>query len=175
MVDLSLHIQDLCENCFTAKATTVKVEITSTNEYYEIAIIDNGCGMSEETKNKVSSPFTTSRTVRKVGLGIPLFIQTCEQTGGFVTINSVLGCGTTITGRMYKNHIDAIPLGNLVETVYLLFITNDQVEVGFKYNDFYVNSKELREILGDIPLTEKSVMEWIKAYIDEGINSQNSK
>ncbi len=173
MVDLSLHIQDLCENCFTAGATSVKIEINSTKEYYEIAIIDNGCGMSEETIKKVSSPFTTSRTVRKVGLGIPLFIQTCEQTGGFVTIKSVLGLGTTIKGRMYKNHFDAIPLGNLVETIYLLFITNEKVEVGFKYNDFNVNSKEIREILGNVPLTEKSIMEWLKAYIDEGINSQN--
>lgn len=173
MVDLSLHIQDLCENCFTARATKVSVEIVSTKEYYEISIIDNGCGMSEETRNKVISPFTTSRTVRKVGLGIPLFVQTCEQTNGFVKIDSIVGKGTNITGRMYKNHIDAIPLGNLVETIYLLFITNDKVEVGFRYNDFYVNSKELKEILGEVPLTEKNVMEWIKAYIDEGINSQN--
>lgn len=175
MVDLSLHIQDLCENCFTAKATVVKVEISSTIDYYEISIVDNGCGMSEETKKKVVSPFTTSRKVRNVGLGIPLFIQTCEQTEGNVHIDSEVGKGTTIKGRMYKNHIDAIPLGNLVETVYLLFITNENVEVGFRYNDFYVNSKELREILGDVPLTEKNIMEWIKAYIDEGINSQNSK
>ena len=75
MVDLSLHIQDLCENCFTAGATKVLISIISTSDYYEIIIEDNGCGMSEETKNKVVSPFTTSRTVRKVGLGIPLFIQ----------------------------------------------------------------------------------------------------
>ena len=174
MDDLSLHIQDLCENCFTAGASKVLITINSTPEYYEIIIEDNGCGMSEETKNKVVSPFTTSRTVRKVGLGIPLFIQTCEQTEGYVYIKSILNQGTTITGRMYKNHIDAIPLGDLTETIYLLFITNESVEVGFKYNDFVVNSKELREILGGVPLTEYSIMEWIKAYIAEGISSQNN-
>lgn len=174
MVDLSLHIQDLCENCFTAGANKVLISINSTPDYYEIIIEDNGCGMSEETKNKVVSPFTTSRTVRKVGLGIPLFIQTCEQTGGFVHIKSTLNHGTTITGRMYKNHIDAIPLGDLTETIYILFITNDKVEVGFKYNDFVVNSAELREILGEVPFTEFSIMEWIKAYIAEGISAQNN-
>ena len=174
MDDLSLHIQDLCENCFTAGASKVLITIISTADYYDIIIEDNGCGMSEETKNKVISPFTTSRTVRKVGLGIPLFIQTCEQTGGFVNIQSFVNKGTIISGRMYKNHIDAIPLGDLTETIYLLFITNNSVEVVFKYNDFVVNSAELREILGDVPFTEFSIMEWIKAYIAEGISSQNN-
>lgn len=174
MVDLSLHIQDLCENCFTAGASKVLITINSTADYYDIIIEDNGCGMSEETKNKVISPFTTSRTVRKVGLGIPLFIQTCEQTDGFVNIQSFVNKGTIISGRMYKNHIDAIPLGDLTETIYLLFITNNSVEVVFKYNDFVVNSAELREILGDVPFTELSIMEWIKAYIAEGISSQNN-
>jgi hypothetical protein len=75
---------------------------------------------------------------------------------------------------MYKNHIDAIPLGDLTETIYLLFITNEKVEVGFKYNDFVVNSAELREILGDVPFTELSIMEWIKTYIAEGISLQNN-
>ena len=170
MVDLSLHIQDLYENCFTAGATKVLINIISTSEYYDITILDNGSGMSEETLQKVVSPFTTSRTVRKVGLGIPLFIQTCEQTEGFVTIKSTLGVGTSINGRMYKNHFDAIPLGDLTETIYLLFITNDKVEVGFTYNDFTVNSQELRDILGDVPFTEPSIMEWIKTYITEGIS-----
>lgn len=170
MVDLSLHIQDLCENCFTAGATKVTIKIISTADYYDITIEDNGSGMSEETVQKVVSPFTTSRTVRKVGLGIPLFIQTCEQTEGFVTIKSELGVGTTIKGRMYKNHFDAIPLGDLTETIYLLFITNEKVEVGFIYNDFILNSQELRDILGDVPFTEPSIMEWIKTYITEGIS-----
>lgn len=170
MVDLSLHIQDLCENCFTAGATKVTIKIISTADYYDITIEDNGSGMSEETVQKVVSPFTTSRTVRKVGLGIPLFIQTCEQTQGFVTIKSELGVGTTINGRMYKNHFDAIPLGDLTETIYLLFITNEKVEVGFIYNDFILNSQELRDILGDVPFTEPSIMEWIKTYITEGIS-----
>lgn len=170
MVDLSLHIQDLCENCFTAGATKVTIKIISTADYYDITIEDNGSGMSEETVQKVVSPFTTSRTVRKVGLGIPLFIQTCEQTEGFVTIKSELGVGTTINGRMYKNHFDAIPLGDLTETIYLLFITNENVEVGFIYNDFILNSQELRDILGDVPFTEPSIMEWIKTYITEGIS-----
>ena len=170
MVDLSLHIQDICENFFTAGATKVTIKIISTADYYDITIEDNGSGMSEETVQKVVSPFTTSRTVRKVGLGIPLFIQTCEQTEGFVTIKSELGVGTTINGRMYKNHFDAIPLGDLTETIYLLFITNENVEVGFIYNDFILNSQELRDILGDVPFTEPSIMEWIKTYITEGIS-----
>ena len=155
---------------FTAGATKVTIKIISTADYYDITIEDNGSGMSEETVQKVVSPFTTSRTVRKVGLGIPLFIQTCEQTEGFVTIKSELGVGTTINGRMYKNHFDAIPLGDLTETIYLLFITNENVEVGFIYNDFILNSQELRDILGDVPFTEPSIMEWIKTYITEGIS-----
>lgn len=173
MVDLSLHIQDLCENCFRAKASQIRVQIIDKIEYYEITIEDNGCGINEAMKETITSPFTTSRTVRKVGLGIPLFVQTCEQTGGFVHIASRENHGTKVVGRMYKNHWDAIPLGNLVETIYLLLITNKNVKIIFQYNDFELDSSSIVEILGDVPLTEQSIMKWIKEYIAEGISTQS--
>ena len=110
MVDLSLHILDVATNAFKANATIVKVKIIEKQDYIDVLIEDDGCGMSDEIKSQVTNPFYTTRTTRKVGLGIPLFKQTCEQTGGIFEIDSTVGVGTIFHARMNTNHIDAIML-----------------------------------------------------------------
>lgn len=87
MVDLSLHILDVATNAFKAKATLVKIIIEEKEEFIQVSIEDDGCGMSDEVLQQVTNPFFTSRTTRKVGLGIPLFKQTCEQTGGYILLS----------------------------------------------------------------------------------------
>ena len=102
MVDLSLHILDVATNAFKAKATLVKIIIEEKEEFIQVSIEDDGCGMSDEVLQQVTNPFFTSRTTRKVGLGIPLFKQTCEQTGGYFNIVSQVGVGTCYCLYVYK-------------------------------------------------------------------------
>ena len=97
MVDLSLHILDVATNAFKANASILKVVVKENNETIQVWIEDDGCGMSEETLKNVVNPFFTTRTTRNVGLGIPLFKQTLEQTGGFLKITSKEKVGTQDT------------------------------------------------------------------------------
>ena len=132
MVDLSLHILDVATNAFKAKATLVKIIIEEKEEFIQVSIEDDGCGMSDEVLQQVTNPFFTSRTTRKVGLGIPLFKQTCEQTGGYFNIVSQVGVGTCVTACMYTNSIDAIPLGDIGESIFVLVINPYDIDIWVK-------------------------------------------
>lgn len=179
MIDLSLHILDIAENAYKAKAKNVTIEIISTKEFYDIIISDDGIGMSQEKLQKVTSPFFTSRTTRKIGLGIPLFKQTLEQAGGFLKITSTLNIGTCFNGRMYKNSIDSIPLGDIGETILLLMLNEQNINITFKYQSdeqiFKTSRNDILEILEGTPLSNPKIMNFIKDYVNEGINNTGEK
>ena len=90
MRELSLHILDIVQNSITAKADTITVEISENIEADElkITISDNGCGMDEETLARVNGTFATSRTTRKIGMGIALFRAAAELSDGYLTLAS---------------------------------------------------------------------------------------
>ena len=90
MKDLSMHIMDILQNSTRAGATEVTLEVIENPaaDTLTIRFIDNGCGMDAETVQKVINPFFTTRTTRKVGLGLPLLKQNTEQTGGSLDIQS---------------------------------------------------------------------------------------
>lgn len=163
MLDLSLHIYDLCQNSIRAKASFIEIEIISNVEFYEIKITDNGIGMSNLMTQMVRNPFVTTKPNKQVGLGIPLFILTCEQTGGFVHIASQANLGTVITGRMYKHHLDAVPMGDITETIYLLFVLN-QTEIVFKYNNFEISTEKLNNV--SLKNNYQSLKDYLKRNID---------
>lgn len=176
MVDLSLHILDVATNAFKAKASNLKVVVKDEHDTIQVWIEDDGCGMNKETLENVTNPFFTTRTTRNVGLGIPLFKQTLEQTGGFLKITSTEGIGTTFHALMYKNHIDSIPLGDVGETFFVLAINpydiDVHIEMIFKDSNketFILDTKDIKEVLDGVPLTESSVTSWIKEYIKEGL------
>ena len=177
MVDLSLHILDVATNAFKAKATLVKIIIEEKEEFIQVSIEDDGCGMSDEVLQQVTNPFFTSRTTRKVGLGIPLFKQTCEQTGGYFNIVSQVGVGTCVTACMYTNSIDAIPLGDIGESIFVLVITPYDIDIWVKMtfkdtqkDEFLSDTREFKKILDGISLKEPSIMVWIKEYIQSGLS-----
>ena len=122
MKDLSSHMMDIVQNSIRAEASWIQIRICEDPEadLFLIEIQDNGCGMDEATLARVRDPFFTSRTVRKVGLGIPLLQQNAERTGGKVSIVSQPGQGTTLTARFGHSHLDRPPLGDVAETLTLL-------------------------------------------------------
>ncbi len=177
MIDLSLHILDVATNGFKAGATYVQIKIVEEENDIKIWITDNGCGMSKEVLSQVENPFYTSRTTRKVGLGIPLFKQTCLQTGGSFEITSKEKIGTTIYALMYTNHIDAIPLGDLAETIFVLMMNPYEcdilADVTFKDENqkpFVIDTKEIKKILDGVPLSDNAIATWLKEYINEGLS-----
>jgi len=108
MKDLSMHILDIIQNSVRANASYVELQIieNKVEDSYSITIKDNGDGMDEDMLAKVSDPFFTTRTTRKVGLGLPLLKQNAERTGGHMKISSVLGEGTKTEAVFSHSNID---------------------------------------------------------------------
>lgn len=175
MKELSLNILDIAQNSFSAGATLTEIFLTETKDILVIKIKDNGCGMSEETLKRVSDPFYTTRTTRKVGLGIPLFRLAAEQTGGNIIIESScdpVNHGTVITGTFYKSHIDFTPLGDVASTVCLLAQGCGSGEMCFSHltesgAEIVLDTRALREVLEGVPLSNPEVQLWIRDYIKQ--------
>lgn len=179
MQDISLHLLDLVQNSIAAGATRVEISIREfpEEECMWLRIQDNGKGMDEQQLNRVSDPFYTTRTSRKVGLGIPLFRASAEATGGYLKITSHRNEGTTLLAKFHTNHIDCLPLGKMEESMVALIFLNP--EVNFKYcheqsgKQFHFDTIEVREVLGPVSITEPSVVDWIKEYIRKGLEELN--
>ncbi len=174
MKELSLNILDIAQNSFAAGASLTEILITEAGNRFTIRVKDNGCGMSEETLNKVSNPFYTTRTTRKVGLGIPLFRLAAEQTGGYIEIQSSQKAedhGTVITGVFFKDHIDFTPLGDIASTVCLLAQGCGEGDMVFRHRtengEVELDTGALREVLQGLPLSNPDVQLWIKDYVKQ--------
>ena len=175
MRDLSLHLLDLIQNSVTANAKHVSVELSLDKDgLFTITITDDGRGMSQELLQRVLSPFATTRTTRKVGLGIPLFQQNARLAGGEVAIRSTLGVGTTLTGTFDTRSIDCLPLGDVPETFASLVLANPSTpEFSLRCvspegrMDF--STEDLRAQLPDVPLNEPEVFAWITDTLREEI------
>lgn len=175
MKELSLNILDIAQNSVRANADHIWILLTETERDLKITIRDDGCGMSEAFLKTVTDPFATTRTTRKVGLGIPFFKMEAEQTGGYLTIESTEASvseqhGTTTTAFFYKDSIDFIPLGDLVETMCTLIMGAPHIDYIFEHEyptgQTTLDTKELRGILGeDIPLSSPDVIGWIRGYL----------
>ena len=177
MKELSLNILDITENSTKAKAEFISIEIVEDEDTLRITITDNGTGMTEETLSSVANPFYTTRTTRKVGMGIPLFRMAAEMTGGNLTITSKHfsehsdAHGTTVSALLYKNHIDFTPLGDVISTVTTLIQGHPDVDFLFthKRGDLFVSldTRELRAVLEGVPLDTFEVLCWIKGNLEE--------
>ena len=173
MKELSLHLLDVAQNSVSAEAKRIDLTLEEVRESnHRLVIADDGRGMTPEFVACMTDPFTTSRTTRKVGLGLPLLRMTAEQTGGTLRIESQVGVGTTVTVLFRGSHIDCPPLGDLSGTVALLIQGAPDVEWTFHRTtpkgSYRLDTRELREILGpDISLGEPSVTLWIREYLQE--------
>ena len=173
MPEISLNVLDVAENSIRAEAALVKILVTIDPQKNQmmIQIIDDGKGMTEEQVAKVTDPFFTTRTTRKVGLGIPFFKLAAESTGGSFRIHSVPGEGTEVTAVFVLNHIDRMPLGDINSTIHTLIVYNPQTDFYYRYsygsNSFELDTRHMKEILGGMPLDTSEVSAYIKEYLDE--------
>lgn len=177
MKELSYHILDIANNSVRAKASKISIDIKEdlNNDRLTLTIIDNGKGIPQEILKEIKNPFITSRTTRKVGLGIPLLNDTCRNCNGALYIDSTIGAGTTLQATMELSHIDRPPMGNLVSTILTLLISDETIHIAFSYavNDqtFSLSTQELKDILGDMPLGTPAVSQWIREYLSENIKA----
>ena len=177
MKELSLNILDIVENSVKAGATLTEISVIEVGDTLTITITDDGSGMSKEVLETVSNPFYTTRTTRKVGMGIPLLKLEAELTGGKVEIASKhiteypKEHGTTVKAVFFKNHIDCTPLGDVVSTITTLIQGHPDTDFKFihKAEEFEVvlDTRELRQVLEGVPLNTYEVIRWINEYIIE--------
>ena len=177
MNELSLHILDICQNSIKADADLIKIiiEEDTDNNFYKIIIGDNGHGMNEKTLSEVSDPFFTTRSTRKVGLGVSLFKMASEMCNGNFSIDSIINKGTIITALFEHSHIDRAPLGDISETIMILILNEKNIDVYYEHifnnNVFIFDTREIKKVLDGIPFTEYSVILWIKDNIENGIRN----
>ena len=175
MKELSLHILDIAKNSVKAKASVIEIIISEDEEtnLLTIEIKDNGCGMSKEFLEKVRDPFSTTRTTRKVGMGIPLFEAAAVQCGGYVDITSEEGVGTEFKVVFEYNHIDRAPLGDMPGTMQVLISGSPEIDFIYRHEKngkfFNMDTRELRQVLGEVPLDTPDVLAWIDGFIQEGL------
>ena len=173
MRDLSMHVLDIAQNSIKAGAKLVTVAFERDNNgLLTFSVRDDGCGMTPEFLARVTDPFTTSRTTRKVGLGIPMLKQSAEMGGGDFGIESKVGVGTYIHASFDTGNIDCIPLGDICDSLLTLVVLNpDQPEFLFQAvsptSEATFDTRQLREVLGGVPLNEPEVIAWMKESIEE--------
>lgn len=173
MTEISLNVLDIANNSIRAEASLIEIIIQIQRDMDKLTIIiaDNGCGMTKTQIEKVEDPFFTTRTTRKVGLGVPFFKMAAESTGGSFRIESTPGVGTTVTAVFGLSHIDRMPLGDMNSTMHTLITLNTQIDFLYRYvfddKEFTLDTREFREILNDVPLNSPEVSAYIKEYLQE--------
>lgn len=176
MRELAQHILDLVENSVAAGASRVEISIETRRpeDLLLIRVSDDGRGMSAETVARVTDPFFTSRSCRRVGLGLPLLKASTERSGGWLRIRSDEGSGTIVEATYRLSNVDTPPLGDLKGTVVCAIIGHQGVDVRFRQTDggklFELDSAEVKEILGDIPLTNPLALRWLEQTVAEGLD-----
>ena len=173
MQELSLNVLDVAQNSVSAGASLIEIGVAEDTAADRLTIVikDNGCGMTAEQVQKVIDPFYTTRTTRKVGLGVPLFKMAAEMTGGSFNIESTPNVGTTVTAVFVPSHLDCMPLGDITATVCSLIQCNPDRDFCYTYSwngsSFSADTRQFRQVLEGIPLNSPEVINFISEFIEE--------
>jgi anti-sigma regulatory factor (Ser/Thr protein kinase) len=177
MRDLSLHILDIVQNSIKADASAITVHISEKAEsnYLVLEIDDNGVGMDNDFLSKVEDPFITSRTTRKIGLGIPLLKASALKCEGKFNIYSKRNIGTKVFATFSINHIDRLPIGDITDTMITIISANPKIHLILLLDsvkgDFKLDTEEINRTLKGVNINEFAVLNWLKEYIDENIKN----
>ncbi len=182
MKELSLNILDIAKNSVKAGAALIEISIIEENGIRTLTIRDDGCGMSPEFLSRVTDPFTTTRTTRPVGMGLPLLKLAAEQAEGKLTITSSQGedHGTAVTATFRIDHLDCVPVGDVPGTMVTLIQGSPDIDFDFLWRtpegEKHLSTREMREILGeDVPLDAPEVLMWVSELLNEPFNNSEQQ
>jgi anti-sigma regulatory factor (Ser/Thr protein kinase) len=173
--DLSLHILDIAENAIAARAKRIEISVVEEprEDRLTIEIRDDGIGMDEEVSQKAVDPFFTTRSSRRVGLGLSFMAQAAQEAGGSLRIESELGKGTKVTASFQYHHIDRKPLGSMVETMTMLLLGNPELSISYIHKkegkSYTLSSQWLKERFKNRSLTDPEVIQWLRKHLKEGL------
>jgi anti-sigma regulatory factor (Ser/Thr protein kinase) len=173
--DLSLHILDIVENAISAKAKRIDILVIEEpkEDRLVIEIKDDGIGMDREVSRKAADPFFTTRTSRKVGLGLSLMAQSAQEGGGRLRIESEPGIGTKVTATFQYHHVDRKPLGSMLETMTTLLLGNSELDICYTHQkegkSYVLKSWVIKEQFKNRSLTDPEVIQWLRKDLKEGL------
>ena len=173
MQELSLNVLDVAENSVRADASLVEITVEEDTAADRLAIVirDNGKGMTPEQVQTVIDPFYTTRTTRKVGLGVPFFRMAAQLSGGDLTIQSRVGEGTAVTATFGLTSIDRMPLGDINGTIATLVQCNPGIDWLYTRRkdgrEMVMDTRQFREVLEDMPLDSPEVLGFLRDYLAE--------
>jgi anti-sigma regulatory factor (Ser/Thr protein kinase) len=178
--ELSLHILDIAENGVTAGADCIQILVDEArqDDHLEIVIQDNGSGLPPEKRQKLTDPFVTSRTTRRVGLGLSLLAAAAQRCEGDLEVTSEAGKGTRVVATFQYNHIDRAPLGDIASTITTLIMGNSEVD--FVYNhiidgrEFSLDTREVKAEMPDLSLTDPMVIHQLTRTIRNSLRQLES-
>ena len=176
MLTLADHILDIAENSIRAGATLIEISVEedSMNDLLTLEIKDDGHGMNPDILKRVLDPFYTTKTVRRVGLGLPLLKDAAQRSGGTFRIESQENSGTIVRATFGLHHLDRQPLGAIISIIIILIISNSQVDFFYKHrhNDrrFGIDTREIRKEIDDVPINHPEVIKYIRGVIEEGLS-----
>jgi hypothetical protein len=183
MREIALHLLDIAENSVAAAARCVTISVREdlVNDRLSATVRDDGRGMDAELAASVADPFVTTRTTRKVGLGIPLLKAAAEACGGSLVIDSAPGQGTTLAVEFQHSHIDRMPLGDLAGSWLTLLVAYPHIHWVFEYAAelpggdpaaaFRFDDQPVKDALGDLPFCEPAVLGFLRESLEEGVSS----
>ncbi|MGO9147834.1 MAG: ATP-binding protein [Desulfomonilia bacterium] len=179
MLELALHVLDIAENSSRAQASLIEVTIVEDlkRDIFSLEIKDNGQGMDAQTMEKALDPFYTTKKVRRIGLGLPMLKQAANTAQGRFSLQSEVGKGTMVHAEFKHSHIDRQPLGDIAGVITMLILGNPDIDIIYTHrkngNTYILDTRELREGLGDVPLNNMEVLNLIRDNIREGIEELN--
>jgi hypothetical protein len=182
MREIALHLLDIAENSVAAESRNIRMDVSENlqSDLLQVSITDDGKGMDEQIAKQVLDPFYTTRTTRKVGLGIPLLKLAAESAGGGLTLETESGKGTRIEASFRHSHIDRMPLGDVGTTILTLLVSYPHIHWIFRYQvtqkdgaskEFELDDEEIKSALGDVSLSEPDVLKILRGMIEEGIDA----
>jgi anti-sigma regulatory factor (Ser/Thr protein kinase) len=175
MKELSLNILDIVQNSLRAGAVKISIEIkeSAMTDIYRIIVTDNGNGIPADILDKVTDPFVTTRTKRKMGLGLPLLKYHAELTGGGLSVESEPGKGTRVVASFSLKHIDRQPLGDIVGVLILLLASNPEIDLTYLHTtdqgEFRFSSEETKAYLEADTLNERDLLNQLGNLISENL------
>ncbi len=177
MRELSLHILDVVENGITAGGNCIWIEVDEAPKKDQLTIVirDNGSGMPIEKIDNINDPFITSRTTRRVGLGLSLLAAAAERCDGTVRVDSQPGKGTEVAATFRYRHIDRAPLGDIAATVTTLIIGNPGIDFVYSHRidgkDFGLDTREIRSEMPDLSLSDPAVIHQLTETIRSALKA----
>jgi hypothetical protein len=144
---------DIVENGITAGADCIQIDVIEARaeDRLTINIRDNGRGISTEKLKKLKDPFVTSRTTRRVGLGLSLLAAAAERCNGKLDVRVGSAGGTEVSATFQHSHIDRAPVGDMASTLVTLLMGNPQIDFVYKHvidgEAFILDTRKLKQAL----------------------------